>query len=398
MALAARTSAGLTASAGAVLRQLAQCGPTTRPALASDLGLSKPTVSAAVNDLEAMGLVAQVDVVQGTTGRAAAVYGMGRQAGFVLGVDIGVTRVRVMAADLQAKPIMVRERPRRSANRADVKAMATSAHLHVTAALQELGEATGPLRSVVVGVPNTVIRRHEGGGRTSGLQGVIEAQVRQAGVPEDIPVQVENNVNCAAVAEMTAGCAQDAQTFAVLQVGVGIGLAVVYRGELLLGANGAAGEPAYLPFPWMPGDPPDIHTGEALEKFLGAEQWMSRVAAGWPKADGPPPQEPQDLIRRAAEATAVGHAFAAEMVREHAQHIGRLAVAVSSIVDPGLIVLGGGVGSNSIFIGGLENQLQALPWKTEVRASTLGPIATAVGATQLAATTGLRTLLENVGL
>jgi predicted NBD/HSP70 family sugar kinase len=85
------------------------------------------------------------------------------------------------------------------------------------------------------------------------------------------------------------------------------------------------------------------------------------------------------------------------MVREHAQHIGRLAVAVSSIVDPGLIVLGGGVGSNPVLIAGVEEQLQGLPFATEVRASTLGQSATAIGATQLAATAGLRALMESLG-
>lgn len=397
MALAARPSPALTASAGAVLRNLAQFGAATRPSLASTLGFSKPTVSAAISDLESMGLVSQVDVTQGITGRSAAVYGIGPQAGFVLGVDIGVTRVRAMAADLQGKVFLLRERPRRAVDPTNVVSMATSAHLQISSLLQELGESRGPLRAVVIGVPHTVVRRIEGAAPEGGTQSVIEEHVRRAGVREEVPLKVENNVNCAAIAEMSAGCAQDAATFAVLQIGVGIGLAIIYRGELLLGSNGAAGEPAYLPFPWTPGDLPGNHTGEALEEYLGARQWMARVAEEWPKAAGPAPRDPQELIHKAARPTAPGHTVAAAMVREHAQHIGRLAVAVSSIVDPGLIVLGGGVGSNAIFIDGVSEQLQALPWQTDVRASTLGSSATAIGATQLAATTGLGTLLENLG-
>jgi predicted NBD/HSP70 family sugar kinase len=263
---------------------------------------------------------------------------------------------------------------------------------------EEIGETRGPLRSVVVGVPHTVIRRLDGAADdATSAQSVIEAHVRRAGVAAHAPVQVENNVNCAAVAEMTAGCAQDVDRFAVLQIGVGIGLGVVYKGELLLGANGAAGEPAYLPFPWTAEDAPGVHTSETLEEYLGAERWMSRVTARWPAADGPAPRDPQDLIQRATETTAAGHRAAVVMVREHAQHIGRLAVAVSSIVDPGLIVLGGGVGSNPVLIPGVEEQLQGLPFATEVRASTLGQSATAIGATQLAATAGLRALMESLG-
>src|SRR5690348_17000206 len=77
----------LTESARAVLRIIARSEPMTRPQLSAALSFSKPTMSAAVSELETYGLVASNGIVKGTIGRSAVTYGLGPGAGFVLGVD-----------------------------------------------------------------------------------------------------------------------------------------------------------------------------------------------------------------------------------------------------------------------------------------------------------------------
>ena len=91
----------LTESASAVFAVLAGAGTATRPQLASLAGLSKPTVSSAVAELETAGLAAHSGIASGGTGRSAAVYALGPAAGAVLAVDLGpaLTRVRGCALD-----------------------------------------------------------------------------------------------------------------------------------------------------------------------------------------------------------------------------------------------------------------------------------------------------------
>ncbi|MEU2744229.1 MarR family transcriptional regulator, partial [Streptomyces sp. NPDC007095] len=74
----------LTESASAVFAVLAQAGSATRPQLASLAGLSKPTVSAAVAELESARLATHSGTASSGTGRSAAVYGLGPASGSVL--------------------------------------------------------------------------------------------------------------------------------------------------------------------------------------------------------------------------------------------------------------------------------------------------------------------------
>src|SRR5579871_1066721 len=102
MALAARMQT-LTESARAVFQRLATAGPTTRPVLSGLLNFSKPTMSTAVAELTALGLVSPLGILQGATGRKATVYGLGIEAGHVIGIDAGATQVRTMAQTLDGR-------------------------------------------------------------------------------------------------------------------------------------------------------------------------------------------------------------------------------------------------------------------------------------------------------
>jgi predicted NBD/HSP70 family sugar kinase len=382
----------LTASARAVLSEIARNGPTTRPRLGGLLELSKPTVSAAVAELEGQGLVQHTATSRGRTGRTAAVYALSAGSGYVLGVDAGMTRVRVLACRLDGSEVAERDRARRPVAHDGIVSMARAAAPHVRAVIDELGDHHGPLRAVAVALPATVQRRGPGGSPVPADLDAREAFVpllTRAGVPGRASVLVENDVNCAALAERAAGVAGDRDDFAFLQVGGRIGAGIVSAGRLLTGANGAAGEVAMLPFPWAVGARP---AAEELEHHLGSGGLMARVLAAWP-AGATPPTDAAGLFELAAE----GVPAAVRFVDEHAEEVGRLAVAIAALVDPGLIVLGGGVGSNPMLLAGVRRELAALPWPTEVVGSGLGRRANVLGAVRLALDAALADVLDGAG-
>src|SRR5258708_16801421 len=76
--------AGFTASARSVFRKLRSDGPATRPQLCAVLGLSRPTLSSSVGELDKVGFVEKIGEVKGTLGRRAAIYRLGGRAGHVI--------------------------------------------------------------------------------------------------------------------------------------------------------------------------------------------------------------------------------------------------------------------------------------------------------------------------
>ncbi|MGW1750401.1 ROK family transcriptional regulator [Streptomyces sp. NPDC002092] len=368
----------LTESASAVFAVLAEAGSATRPQLASLAGLSKPTVSSAVAELESARLAAHSGTASGGTGRSAAVYGLGPAAGTVLAVDLGpaLTRVRGCALDgtLLAQATGTREEA------ADV----------VREALVAL-PAGAPLRTVVVAVGDVTAREKEGARMrpaTAKAGPVFDAMA--VALPPGVPVHLENNVNCAALAELHEGAALGRHTFGYLRIGVGIGLGIVVGGQVLRGANGAAGELARLPYPWDDGREP---RHEALEEYIGARSLLRRAAAAWPDEEGPRPRTAEQLFALAEE----GRAAARAVIGRHATDVGRLAAAVTAVLDPGLIVLGGSTGADPQILPGVRAELARLSWPTEVVSSTVGDLGTVVGAARLAVSRGVQTVTEAAG-
>ncbi|MGW0706176.1 ROK family transcriptional regulator [Streptomyces sp. NPDC002643] len=364
----------LTESASAVFAVLARAGTATRPQLASLAGLSKPTVSSAVAELENARLAAHWGTASGTTGRSAAVYGLGPAAGAVLAVDLGPALTRVRACALDGTLLAQATGSRDEA--ADV----------VREAVFALPEGT-PLRSIVVAVGDVTAGEEGAGQRPATAKAGPVFDAMAVALPPGVPVHLENNVNCAALAELHEGAARGRASFGYLRIGVGIGLGIVVGGQVLRGANGAAGELARLPYPWNDDVEP---RQEALEEYIGARSLLRRAAEAWPDTDGPCPRTADELFTLARQ----GRAVACGLVDRHAADIGRLAAAVTAVLDPGLIVLGGSTGADPQLLEGVRAEMARLSWPTEVVSSTVGDLGTVVGASRLAVARGVQTVTD----
>lgn len=358
----------LTDNARQIFAALAVRTRATRPQLAAACALSKPTVSIAVAELEAAGLLERDGATQGATGRSAAVYRLGSAAGYVLAVDRGSTQVAYRAESLDGGLL--------DAGQTDEPA--TARHMIRTAIRRR--SRSGPLRGVVVAVSDVVSPRD-----VTGEQDVddrVRAAVDSLALPPGAPTSTENNVNCAAIAELHDGGGGNRETFIYLQIGVGIGAGVVVNGRLLRGANGATGEVARLAYPWADG----LASGhEALEGRLGSSGLLQRGRDRWPATDVPVPDSAATLFRLAD----AGHPMATELVAEHSTEVGKLAASIVALLDPGLLILGGGVGSNPMLTDGVVATLADLSWPTEVVVSRLGDQATVLGAAHLARQEGI---------
>lgn len=365
-----------TSSARSVFRRLVSEGPATRPQLCAALGLSRPTLSASIAELGRVGLVEKIGEVQGTLGRKAAMYRLGAGAGHVIAVDAGSTRVRLRVATLDNRLLHHRVHRLSSSQRSLSAEISQVVAEEVDAALALTDADWGKLRAIGIAIPTRVIVGADSDKAATGQ----EMLFTHFTPPSDVPLLLENNVNCAAIGERTHGVARGRTDFAYVQIGVKIGMGAVLGGRLIRGRSGAAGEIGHLPYPWGQGLRPV--SGE-LENHVGADAFMERVRAAWPSGDHATPA-PADTVQL-FELAEQGNAAALQEVRRHAEDIGAIVAACVGVIDPGLVVLGGGVGSNRLILPHVRETLNRLSYPTEIQSGILGPDATVLGIEKIAA-------------
>jgi len=177
---------------------------------------------------------------------------------------------------------------------------------------------------------------------------------------------VENDVDAAALAERAHGHGREVDSFAFVHVGTGIGMGLVIGDQLFRGAHGVAGEIAYMPMTGGHGtDAADARKRGALEAAASAPAVVRAARRAGMRG--------QVSARRVFTAAARGDERAAAVVAEEAALVARLLCAVVTIVDPELIVLGGGVGQAPGFAEAVTAELRPIaPVMPDVRVSALG--------------------------
>jgi predicted NBD/HSP70 family sugar kinase len=362
-----------------LLEQLRRNGPVSRSELARASGLSKPTVGLALASLERDALVQHAGRRAGGRGRSALLYEIRSDAGFVLGLDVGREFVRGAVADLAGA---VRARESRPARSSSGTARVRELGSLVERLLKDAGiGGGGALLHTVVGSPGVV----EPGGSALRMAPNLPGWERPA-VLRDLrrlvgdETTIENDVDAAAVAERDHGHGRDVSTFAFVSVGTGIGMGLVLDGKLHRGAHGAAGEIAFLPLADGPVDPRDARRRGALEAATSSAAVVRAARQAGARLRS---------ARSVFAAAAAGDGRAREVVAGEAAMVARALAAIVAVIDPELIVLGGGIGRAPGFAEEVSAELARLsPVVPEVRPSALGDDAVvdgclAVGGEQL---------------
>ena len=189
------------------------------------------------------------------------------------------------------------------------------------------------------------------------------ARLRQAFGPS---LRIENDVDAAALAERALGHGREVDSFAFISVGTGIGMGLVLGGQLVRGAHGVAGEIAYMPMSGGYGtDPGDARRRGALEASASAPAVVRAARRAGMRG--------QVSARRVFAAAARGDERAVAVVAEEARLVARVLCAVVTVIDPTLIVLGGGIGQAPGFAAEVTRELQDMaPVMPDVRVSALG--------------------------
>ncbi len=178
---------------------------------------------------------------------------------------------------------------------------------------------------------------------------------------------------------------RDAPPSSICRSGSRSGSASSLDGRLFRGLQRRGRRGRTPALPWSATETPRL---EGLEEYLGSASLVERCARDWPSEEGTPPSNAEELFARAATS-----AHARACIDRHAADIGRLVAACVGVLDPGLAVLGGGVGQNELMVEQIGRTVAELTWPTEIAVSRLTRKATVLGAVGLAADYSLGTLL-----
>ncbi|MET9883728.1 ROK family transcriptional regulator [Streptomyces sp. NPDC006430] len=342
-------------------------GAASRAQLARETGLSKPTVSSALAALEQAGLVRKVGTHAPERGRIAVLYAPDPTAGYALGVDIGRSWLRVALADLDGTVVA------RSGVRNGARTANSMADLAVSAARGLVADSGLDPRKVtraVVGTPGVYdedtrrvrYAQHLPGWGRPGLLDRIRDGL-------GLPVAVQNDANLAALGEYTYGVGAGSRLFVYLMIGTGLGMGIVSEGRLFTGAHGGAGEIGFLPWAGRREPEPD-----SMEDAVSAEAVVQEARAHGMTG----PLSAKDVF----DAARAGDPAAARAVELEGERLAHTVAAVSAVLDPDLVVLGGGVGhSADLLLRTVRQTLRTLtPLRPKVVPSGLGEDAVLLGA------------------
>lgn len=243
------------------------------------------------------------------------------------GIDLGGTKTEIVALEGSEE----RLRQRLPTPQGDYQATLQTIVQLVRDAERQLG-ATG---SLGVGIPGTRSPDH---GRIKNanstcligqdLQGDLERRLER-------PVRLANDADCFALSEATDGAGAGAASVFGVILGTGVGGGIVIHGRLLQGPNAIAGEWGHNALPWhSPADGPArrCYCGldDCIETFLSGPAWAARSELGLDAT------QLADAARRAEPA-------AVAAVQLYCEQLARALASVINIIDPEVIVLGGGL-------------------------------------------------------
>ena len=156
------------------------------------------------------------------------------------------------------------------------------------------------------------------------LQADLEAALRR-------PVRIANDANCLALSEATDGAGAGAEVVFAAIIGTGTGAGIAVHGRVLRGPNGLAGEWGHNPLPWaVPGQDP------LPACYCGQRGCIETLVSGPGLA-----RDHAAVTGQALSAEAVAAAQAS--LRRHAHRLARALAAIINVLDPDVIVLGGGI-------------------------------------------------------
>ena len=357
--------------------------PGSRQDLSAATGLSVASVTSVVRDLLDEGIVTEVGWENSDGGRPRVLLDINPDYGYVIGVDIGETRIRVDLFDLTMTERAKAEYPLNPAEH-EVDEVVRDIASGVTAVLADGGIDPAAVLGVGIGVPGIVEQGPEVlvHGQTYGWDAVpLERLLREHTA---LPLRLENCAKTMGQAEMWAGAGRGARNTAVVLIGSGVGASLISCCSTCQGTTSSAAEWGHTTVV-VEGRRCRCGSAGCLEAYVGAEAILDRY--GSPAA---PSAESEESMLAELIAAADSSPAADAVLAKTAEYLGVGIGSLINLFNPERVILGGWAG---LLLGGRllpairesarRNSLRHLFAGASIELGQLGPEAVTYGAATL---------------
>jgi predicted NBD/HSP70 family sugar kinase len=380
-------------NAAAVLTALRDAGRARVADLVARTNLTRPTVTQALAALERagwaeMGPTEPARMAARRMGRPAQQVRFRAEAGHVLGVDIGPHKILAVVSDLAGTVLAhCRRDVSESHHGQDLVAEVEAV---VDAAMDQTGLSRRSITSVAVGTPGIV---------SDGRILLSPSIAGWAGLPLnlelsawfDCPVLVDNDVNLAVLAERWQGVREPVNTLVCVHWGARLGAGLMIGGRLHRGATAAAGEIGFVDVADLPTPRPGADGLGPLEADVGTGA-IARLAKESARQSRSPLRS---LLAASSDSLDVSPVFrcatdgdpvALSVVDEIAARFARGVAPLFLLLDPDLVVIGGGVSlGGKVLLDAVDRHLRVRTLvPPPLVLSRLGDTSVALGAVRLA--------------
>jgi fructokinase len=249
-----------------------------------------------------------------------------------LGIDLGGTKIEIVALDEGGRELLRRRAPTPQGDYYET--------LQTIAALVRDAEAElGQRGSLGIGTPGALSRA------TGCLKNSNSVALNGQPILQDLEallqrkVKIANDANCFALSEATDGAAAGAEVVFGVILGTGVGAGIVVNGRILTGPNGIAGEWGHNPLPW-----PQAHELPGLACYCGKQGCIETFLSGPGMAklhelETGVSLRAEEIVKRSEQ----GDAACERSLQAYEHRLARSLAHVVNILDPDIIVLGGGM-------------------------------------------------------
>ncbi|GAA1023069.1 sugar kinase [Acrocarpospora pleiomorpha] len=360
---------------GMLLRTLYFDGPASRHELTGLTGLSAATISTMTGDLLADNIIVEAGQVDSDGGRPRVLLRVNPAYGYVIGVDVAETHVRVELFDLEMTEKARVDYSLRPSHH-DIELVTRRILAGIDVVLADGGVPADRVLGVGIGVPGIVERGPDTliHAKTFGWDGVPLGALMRAGT--SLPVFIDNGAKTMGQAELWFGAGRGAAQAVIVLIGSGVGATVVADGVVMRGASNSAGEWGHTKIA-LEGRHCRCGGRGCLEAYIGAEGILDRAGvptrtSGW-----------QEALGRVLETRS-------PVVEETVAYLGMGLANLINLLNPERILIGGWAGLMigrdllpGIRAAARANSLTQPYNATSIVLGELGPDAVALGAATL---------------
>lgn len=317
---------------GRVIEALRERGVASRAELARITGLSRSTISTIVSGLLESGVAREREdsQLEGRAGRPPVMVSLDSSAGLALAIDFGHRHLRVAVSDLSHQVLAETwcELDVDHSAREGLDMAAT----FVEQVLAEAGVARSRVIGAAMGLPAPIDRSTGAVQAASILPGWVGVDAAaEASARLGMPVEVENDANLGALAELTLGAGQGKREVAYIKVSTGIGGGLISEGRLQQGVGGTAGEIGHTV---IAEDGPICRCGNrgCLETLASTRAIAALLSAS---------RGEEASSRRLLDLCAAGDAAAERLIGDAGRAIGVAVANLCNLLNPECVIVGG---------------------------------------------------------